>query len=80
LANHTASQLTIQNLESGIKKLKSELKGEANNGEPLINSLCVSKALVNTFNIKCAEVVEQLKQRTKTVKDHDSTVKDLKKT
>jgi hypothetical protein len=63
LATHKESQLTIQNLESGMGMLKSDLEGEVNNGEQLKNSLCVSKALVNTLNIKYAEVVEKLKQR-----------------
>ena len=55
--------------------LKSDLEGEVNNGEKLKNSLCVSKALVNTLNIKYAdaEVVKQLKQSAKTVKDHDNS-------
>ena len=59
--------------------LKSDLEGEVNNGEQLKNSLCVSKALVNTLNIKYAEVVEQLKQSAKTVEDHDNIAKALKK-
>ena len=79
LANHKESQLTIQNLESGMGMLKSDLEGEVNNGEQLKNSLCVSKALVNTLNIKYAEVVEQLKQSAKTVEDHDNIAKALKK-
>ena len=62
LATHKKSQLTIHNLESGMGMLKSDLEGEVNNGEQLKNSLCVSKALVNTLNIEYAEVVEQLKQ------------------
>ena len=57
--------------------LKSDLEGEVNNGEQLKNSLCVSKALVNTLNIKYAEVVEQLKQSAKTVEDHDNIAKAL---
>ena len=45
----------------------------------ILNSLCVSKAQVNTLNIKYAEVAEQLKQSAKTVVDHDSNAKALKK-
>jgi hypothetical protein len=62
------------------KKLKSDLEGEVINGEKLNNSLCVSKAMVNTLNIKYAEVAEQLKQNAKTVENHDSNAKALKKT
>ena len=62
-----------------MEMLKSDLEGEVNNGEQLKNSLCVSKALVNTLNIKYAEVVEQLKQSAKTVEDHDNIAKALKK-
>jgi hypothetical protein len=79
LATHKESQLTIQNLESGMGMLKSDLEGEVNNGEQLKNSLCVSKALVNTLNIKYAEFIEQLKQSAKTVEDHDNIAKALKK-
>ena len=79
LASHKESQLTIQNLESGMELLKSDLEGEVINGEKLNNSLCVSKALVNTLNIKYAEVAEQLKQNAKTVENHESNAKALKK-
>ena len=79
LASHKESQLTFQNLESGMELLKSDLEGEVINGENLNNSLCVYKALVNTLNIKYAEVAEQLKQNTKTVENHDSNAKALKK-
>ena len=79
LASHKESQLTIQNLESGMELLKSDLEGEVINGEKLNNSLCVSKALVNTLNIKYAEVAEQLKQNAKTVENHDSNAKANKK-
>jgi hypothetical protein len=79
LATHKESQLTIQNLESGMEFLKSDHEGEVNNGENLNNSLCVSKALVNTLNIKYAEMVEQLNQSGNTVEDHDSDAQALKK-
>ena len=39
-----------------MEKLKSDLEWEVNNGEQLNNWLCVAKALVNTLNIKYAEV------------------------
>ena len=80
LANLKDSQLTILKLESYIEELKSELDWEVNNVEKFSNSLYVSKALVNTLNIKYGEVVEHLKRRTKTVEGHISSVKALKKT
>jgi chromosome segregation ATPase len=79
LASHKESKLTIQNLESGRELLKSDLEGEVINVENLNNSLCVSKALVNTLDIKYAEVAEQLKQNSKTVEDHENNAKALKK-
>ena len=60
--------------------LKSDLEGEVINGEKLDNLMCVSKALVSTLNIKYAEVAEQLKQNAKTIEDHESNAKALKKT
>ena len=52
---------------------------EVINCEKLSNSLGVSKALVNTLNIKHGEVVEQLKQSKGTIEGHEITVKALKK-
>ena len=50
---------------------------EVINCEKQSNSLGVSKALVNTLNIKHGEVVEQLKQSTNTVEEHENTLKAL---
>jgi hypothetical protein len=62
-----------------MELLKSDLESEVINGEKLKNSLCVSKAPVNTLNVKYVEVAEQLKQNAKTVEDHESNAKALKK-
>ena len=48
------------------------------NGDNLSKSLCVSKVLINTLNIKYLEVLEHLKQNTKDVEECDNTEKTLK--
>ena len=73
------SQLTIQNLESGMERLKNDLEWEVNNSEKLNNALSVSKALVNNLNTKYVEAVEQLNNSAKTFVNLDKTSKALKK-
>ena len=67
------SQLTIQNLESGMERLKNDLEGEVNNSEKLNNALSVSKALVNNLNTKYVEAVEQVNHSAKTFVNLDKT-------
>ena len=68
MTENRESELKIQKLEARIKDLNNKIEGEVTNSEKLSNSLCVSKALVNTLNIKFGEVVEQLKQSTTMLK------------
>ena len=65
LAISRESQLTIQNLESGMERLKNDLEGEVNNSEKLNIALSVSKALVNNLNTKYAEAVEKVNHSAK---------------
>ena len=73
------SQLTIQNLESGMERLKNDLEGEVNNSEKLNIALSVSKSLVNSLNTKYAEAVEQVNRSAKTFVNLDKASKALKK-
>ena len=78
LASHSEQQLTIQNLESGIERLRNDLEGEVTNNEKLNNSLNVSKALVNNLNTKHVEAIEQANKSAKTFVNLDKTSKALK--
>ena len=79
LAISRESQLTIQNLESGMERLKNDLEGEVNNSEKLNIALSVSKALVNNLNTKYAEAVEKVNLSAKISVNLDTTSKALKK-
>ena len=72
-------QLTIQNLESGIRGLKSDLEEEVLNNEKLNTALAVSKSLVNNLNKKYSEAMDQATKSAKTPAEHDKTSKALKK-
>ena len=78
LASHSEQLLTIQNLESGIERLRNDLEGEVTNNEKLNNSLTVSKALVNNLNTKHVEAIEQANKSAKTFVNLDKTSKALK--
>jgi hypothetical protein len=78
LASHREQQLTIQNLESGIERMRNDLEGEVTNNEKLNNSLTVSKALVNNLNTKHVEAIEQANKSAKTFVNLDKTSKALK--
>ena len=79
LASHSENQLTtIQNLETGIERLRNDLEGEVNKNEKLSNALTVSKALVNNLSTKYAEAIEQANKSAKTFVDLDKTSKALK--
>ena len=54
------NQLTIQNLESGIRGLKSDLEEEVLNNEKLNTALAVSKSLVDSLNTKYSEAMDQV--------------------
>ena len=54
------NQLTIQNIESGIRGLKSDLEEEVLNNEKLNTALAVSKSLVDNLNTKYTEAMEQV--------------------
>ena len=71
-------QLNIQNLESGIERLRNDLDGEVSSNEKLNIALNVSKSLVDNLNTKYAEAVEQVNKSAKTFVDHDKTNKALK--
>ena len=72
-------QLKIQNLESGIERLRNDLEGEVSSNEKLNIALNVSKSLVDNLNTKYAEAVEQVNKSAKTFVDHDKTKQALKK-
>jgi hypothetical protein len=76
LASHRENQLTIQNLESGIERLRNDHEGEVNNNEKLSNALSVS--LVNNLKTKYAEAIEQVNKSAKTFVNLDKTSKALK--
>ena len=79
LASHSENLLTtIQNLESGIERLRNDLEGEVNKNEKLGNALTVSKALFNNLSTKYAEAIEQANKSAKTFVDLDKTSKALK--
>jgi hypothetical protein len=78
LASHREQQLTIQNLESGIERMRNDLEGEVTNNEKLNNSLTVSKALVNNLNTKHVEAIEQANKSAKSFVNLDKTSKALK--
>ena len=78
-ASNTEMQLKIQNLESGIERLRNDLEGEVSSNEKLNIALNVSKSLVDNLNTKYAEAVEQVNKSAKTFVDHDKTKQALKK-
>ena len=67
------NQLTIQNLESGIRGLKSDLEEEVLNNEKLNTALAVSKSLVDSLNTKYSEAMDQVTKSAKTFAEHDKT-------
>ena len=73
------NQLTIQNLESGMRGLKSELEEEVLNNEKLNTALTVSKSLVDSLNTKYTEAMEQVTKSVKTSAEYDKTSNLLKK-
>ena len=73
------NQLTIQNLESGIRGLKSDLEEEVLNNEKLNTALAVSKSLVDSLNTKYSEAMDQATKSAKTFAEHDKTSEALKK-
>ena len=70
------NQLTIQNLESGMKGLKNVLEEEVLNNEKLNTALAVSKSLVDSLNTIYTEAMEQVSAKTSA--EHDKTLKALK--
>ena len=79
VASNTEMQLKIQNLESGIERLRNDLEGEVSSNEKLNIALNVSKSLVDNLNTKYAEAIEQVNKSAKTFVDHDKTKQALKK-
>ena len=71
-------QLKIQNLESGMRGLKSDLEEKVLNNEKLNTALALSKSLVNSLNTKYNEAMEQVTKSVKTLAEHDKTSKALK--
>ena len=78
-ASNTEMQLKIQNLETGIERLRTDLESEVSSNEKLNIALNVSKSLVDNLNTKYAEAIEQVNKSAKTFVDHDTTKKALKK-
>ena len=73
------NQLTILNLESGIRGLKSDLEEEVLNNEKLNTALTVSKSLVDSLNTKYSEAMDQVTKSAKTFAELDKTSQALKK-